>query len=54
MVICVHITGNLTINVQVKHLHQVLENPGMYVYVGGDLILNGTISMKARGANHSN
>ena len=49
---CVHITGNLTIDAGQTFTPSV-RKPGMYIYVGGDLILNGTISMKARGANHS-
>ena len=49
---CVHITGNLTIDAGQTFTPSV-RKPGMYIYVGGDLILNGSISMKARGANHS-
>ena len=49
---CVHITGNLTINAGQTFTPSV-RKPGMYIYVGGDLVLNGTVSMKARGANHS-
>ncbi len=49
---CVHITGDLTINAGQTFTPSV-RKPGMYIYVGGDLILNGSISMRARGANHS-
>ena len=49
---CVHITGNLTIDAGQTFTPSV-RKPGMYIYVGGNLVLNGTISMKARGANHS-
>ena len=49
---CVHITGNLTIDAGQTFTPSV-RKPGMYIYVGGDLILNGSISMRARGANHS-
>ena len=49
---CIHITGNLTIDAGQTFTPSV-RKPGMYIYVGGDLILNGSISMRARGANHS-
>jgi len=51
-VACIHITGNLTINSGQSFIPGV-RKPGAYIYVGGDLVLNGEISMKARGANHS-
>lgn len=51
-VACIHITGNLTINLGQTFIPGV-RKPGAYIYVGGDLVLNGEISMKARGANHS-
>ena len=49
---CVHVAGNLTINSGQTFIpsHRKL---GLYVYVAGDLILNGTVSMSARGADHS-
>ena len=51
-VACIHIEGNLTINSGQSFIPNV-RKPGAYIYVGGDLVLNGEISMKARGANHS-
>ena len=51
-VACIHVTGNLTINSGQSFIPGV-RKPGAYIYVGGDLVLNGEISMKARGANHS-
>jgi len=51
-VACIHITGNLTINSGQTFIPGV-RKPGAYIYVGGDLVLNGEISMSARGANHS-
>ena len=49
---CIHVKGNLTINAGQTMIpsHRKL---GTYIYVSGNLVLNGTISMKARGANHS-
>ena len=49
-VACIHITGNLTINSGQTFI-PVLENQA-YIYVGGDLVLNGEISMSAT-SNHS-
>ena len=51
-VACIHVTGNLAINSGQSFIPGV-RKPGAYIYVGGDLVLNGEISMKARGANHS-
>lgn len=51
-VACIHVTGNLTINSGQTFIPSV-RKPGAYIYVGGNLVLNGEISMKARGANHS-
>ena len=51
-VACIHVTGNLTINSGQTFIPGV-RKPGAYIYVGGDLVLNGEISMTARGANHS-
>ena len=51
-VACIHVTGNLTINSGQTFIPGV-RKPGAYIYVGGNLVLNGEISMSARGANHS-
>ena len=51
-VACIHVVGNLTINSGQTFIPSV-RKPGAYIYVGGNLVLNGEISMKARGANHS-
>lgn len=47
---CVHVTGDLTINSGQTFIPSN-RKPGMYVYVGGDLTLNGSVSMKGRGAD---
>lgn len=49
---CIHVKGNLTIDAGQTFIPSQ-RKLGTYIYVSGDLILNGEISMRQRGANHS-
>jgi hypothetical protein len=49
---CIFVDGNLTINAGQTFIPSV-RKLFTFIYVKGNLILNGSISMSARGANHS-
>jgi len=48
----IYVEGNFTINSGQTFIPSA-RKAGTYIYVGGDMALNGTISMYQRGANHN-